>query len=108
MIHLDPDSDVAFTIKWWGILLALVIGTILIFGVLRPYLREQETRDHRQSTEYIQSHQGALRQIYVQYSDEALSDAQRRALFHQLRHEADLIPNSVPADIQDALSRGVR
>ena len=43
----------------------LVIGTILIFGVLRPYLREQETRDHRQSTEYIQSHQGALRQIYV-------------------------------------------
>ena len=108
MTHLDPDSDVAFTIKWWGILLALIVGTIIIFAVLAPYLRAQETRDHRQSLEYIQSHQGALRQIYTQYSDEALSDAQRRALFNQLRHEADLIPNSVPADIQDALNRGVR
>ena len=107
MIH-DDDNLLPITVKWWGILTALAIGTVITFGVIAPYIRAQEVRDHRQSLEYIQSHQGAMRQIYTQYCDEALSEAQRRALFRQLRHEADLIPNSVPADIQDALNRGVR
>lgn len=107
MIHDDSDLLPA-TVKWWGVLTALAIGTIILFAVIAPYLSAQETRDHRQSLEYIQSHQGALRQIYVQYNDPSLSDVQRRALFNQLRHEADLIPNSVPADIQDLLNRGAR
>lgn len=100
------EAPESFISKWWGIILALVLLTLVVFVYYYRWQVNQETLTTRQSIGYISSHQSALRMLATQYVDPSLSVAQHRALYQQLRLEADLIPRDIPNDIQRLLDRG--
>ena len=93
-------------VRWWFVVVALVVATMFIFVIIEPTRQNLETRGQRRSLAYITSHQSALRALHQQYQDPTLTLAQRRALYQQLRFEADLIPGDVPGDIQQSLQQG--
>ena len=84
----------------------LFVGISAAGYAVYPYFADMETRGTRHTLQYITTHQTALRTIYSQYEDRTLGVAHRRALFAQMRQEADFIPHDVPADIQNSLSNG--
>lgn len=103
----DEESELmGISIRWWGLFVALAIGTVFVFRAVEPSRQDMETNGQRRSLQYITSHQSALRSLFSQYRDASLSLPQRRAIYMQMQYEADLIPGRVPQDIQSELSRG--
>ena len=85
----------------------------MVYGV-QPWFMRQENTNTRASFSYISTHQGILRQLKASYDGVSARmvetpnvdglRAQQRSIVLQMRQEADLIPNEVPADIRDFLS----
>ncbi len=103
MKYEDEELEILGIGVRWPLVVALVLATMFIFVIIEPTRQNLETRGQRQSHAYITSHQAALHTLYQQYQDPTLSLAQRRALYQQLRFEADLIPGNIPEDIQQSL-----
>ena len=68
-----------------------------------PWEVQMRTQIIRHSNSYVTTQQTALRQLYTDALG-AQTDAQRRAIVAQMRQIADLIPDSVPADIAGFLA----
>jgi hypothetical protein len=82
-----------------------------------PFVAQQQTQIVRQSTGYITTHLQSLRTFQTDYLDlstklatasdpgvKAALEAQQAGLIAQMRQEADLIPNDVPADIRNFIA----
>lgn len=100
------DSEEIFFVRWWGLVLSLVLLTGVLFALTQGWFLDREAENVRHSNQYLTTHQTALRSYYTQYQSPDLSVPQKRALFLQMRYEADLIPRNVPEDILSVLSQG--
>lgn len=97
----------------WVLIAATLLAALCFFGgaldvVFDWGAQNARTSITRRSTQYITSHQMALRQLATQYHDPGLSEAHRNAILRQMRAEADLIPDNVQPDIQNDLNGGLR
>lgn len=100
------ENAEAFAVRWWFLILALLLGTAITVTVLRPWFMDQDTAATRHSVQFISSHQSALRTLYTQYQTPGIEPAHRNALRAQMQAEADLIPGNVPPDIAAVLGGG--
>lgn len=57
MTDLDADFTCATTlsVKLWGLLLTLAIGTTFVFAVVLPYINDLDTQGTRRTHDYITS-----------------------------------------------------
>jgi hypothetical protein len=105
--------------KAWVLIIGLIIATAAVCYGVQPWFLQQENANVRASLSYINTHQGILRQLKTSYDgvDVRLGEVgdggtvqshgltnQQRSILVQMRQEADLIPNNVPADIRDFLA----
>lgn len=104
--------------KAWVLIVGLILATVAVCYGVQPWFLRQENANVRTSFSYISTHQGILRQLKTSYDgvDVRLYEVgdggtirqdltrQQRSILVQMRQEADLIPNDVPADIRDFLA----
>lgn len=60
MDHNSDDDDdfgvvTTLSVRLWGLLIALVIGTAFVVAVVRPYLNDLDTQGTRRTHDYITS-----------------------------------------------------
>lgn len=112
MRYNDDSYFFMLSTKIWAFLLACVLGTLLVFGVLKPYFADLDTAGVRRTHDYIDSHQNALRLLAGDYTrlsteinlrspgiDQDALIRQRSAVREQMRGIADTIPRHVPSDV---------